>query len=491
MSANAPPSTSHPAGGTSNPGDSTAFLVLFALMALGWAVVLLDATAITTIAGHRENGAIYTSAYLATLLLSSALAIPYAPGLVARFNPRKTFVLTVVAASGAWVVAAALIGSGVPPIPVLMGAAVVSGLLYGVFAALIPLFAEAYLSGAGMAGAFARFSVAEAVGTVAGGLIGGFVVSELQPAWGLLIRAAVALPFAAFVWFRPPAVEPASPKPKHGPWKLMVTSLRGSRALRRAAFLGLAVSMFAAPLAQMVVPVADALRQSPLVAGAGVLMAGIASGQLVSPRIVSRMSKGRSQIRGAAILAIFTGVMLAALGVASLIFKAEPELIVWVMIGLGFGASWLAQESLNIGAATVSSESSTTGESVAVLMFAVSLFAPVGVLLWGFMIGRVSVEAAILTGAAGTVIAGLMLLRTPKPTAGACRLRFSRRDGGRYLRPLRVKTLVLAGPLPSTLRGITEKVHLPRPGAVGQMTPMLVAEQFEVFSVLPCRAVSL
>jgi hypothetical protein len=148
-------------------------------------------------------------------------------------------------------------------------------------------------------------------------------------------------------------------------------------------------------------------------------MAGIASGQLVSPRIVTRMSKGRSQIRGAAILAIVTGVMLAGLGIASLIFKAEPELVVWVLIGLGFGASWLTQESLNIGAATVSSESSTTGESVAVMMFAVSLAAPIGVLLWGFMIGRVSVEAAILFGAVGTVVSGVALLRPPKAPAGS------------------------------------------------------------------------
>ena len=58
------------------------------------------------------------------------------------------------------------------------------------------------------------------------------------------------------------------------------------------------------------------------------------------------------------------------------------------------------------------------GESVAVMMFALSLAAPIGVLLWGFVIGRVSVEAAILFGAVGTVVSGVALLRPPKAPAG-------------------------------------------------------------------------
>jgi hypothetical protein len=197
----------------------------------------------------------------------------------------------------------------------------------------------------------------------------------------------------------------------------MSTNLRGNIDLRKAALLGGAVSMLAAPLASLLVPVADALRQSPLLPGAGILMAGMYVGQLLSPSIVTRLSRGRSQLNGSALAAIGTGVLLAIYGVASLVFNKEPELILWAIIGLGFGALWLAQRSINLGAATAAGDQASTGEAVAIFTFVVSLAAPIGVLIWGFLINHVSVEVAIFVGAAGTVLAGAFYLRVPTSTA--------------------------------------------------------------------------
>lgn len=101
-------------------------------------------------------------------------------------------------------------------------------------------------------------------------------------------------------------------------------------------------------------------------------------------------------------------------GVASLLFQDEPELIVWAVVGLGFGAFWLAQRSINLGAATDAGDESNAGEAVAVFVFAVSIAAPIGVLLWGFLINHVSVEAAIFAGAIGTAAAGAAYLKRPK-----------------------------------------------------------------------------
>ncbi|MEI6663580.1 MAG: MFS transporter [Actinomycetes bacterium] len=397
--------------------DKNLFLLTYGVMSIGLSVALLDATAITTNAGHRTNGAIYTSLYLCVLLLTAALTVPYAPALAARFTARSAFNFSVAAGSVAWLVASLLILNGVEPIPVLMVNAVVVGALFGLFTAFGPLFSKAYLTGDGMAGAYARLSVAGAIGMAIGGIAGGAILNQVEPGWGLFARAVVGIPFAIFIWLKPPPVEPHSPKPERGPWTTMYVSVRDNRELRRASILGWSVSMLAAPLASLIVPVADALRQSPLLPGAGILMAGMYIGQLLSPAIVKRLSIGRSEINASAIAAIWTGLLLAVYGAASLIFQMKPELIVWAIIGLVFGALWLAQRSINLQAATDAGDEATTGEAVAVFMFAVSLAAPIGVLIWGLLINHVSVEAAIFAGAAGTVLAGIAYLKDSKAAA--------------------------------------------------------------------------
>ena len=402
------------------------FLATYGFMSAGLAIALLDATAITTSAGHRTNGAVYTSLYLAVLLFASALSVPYAPSLAARFNARSAFTFSIAAASVCWLIAGMLVVGGVKPIPVLMVNAVVIGLLYGLFSAFIPLYSNAYLAGDGMAGAYARLSVAGAIGMAIGGLGGGIILNQVEPGWGLIARGALGVPFALFIWFKPPLVEPQSPTPRHGPWKTMSSNLSGNAGLRSAALLGGAVSMLAAPLASLLVPVADALRQAPLLPGAGILMAGMYAGQLLTPKIVSRLSGGRTQMNGSALAAIGAGALLAIYGVASLFFNKEPELVLWAIIGIGFGALWLAQRSINLEAATASVDGALTGEAVAIFTFVVSLAAPIGVLIWGFLINHVTVEAAIFTGAAGTVLAGAYYLRaspkaslTPPPSPKA------------------------------------------------------------------------
>jgi hypothetical protein len=190
----------------------------------------------------------------------------------------------------------------------------------------------------------------------------------------------------------------------------MLGRVRDNRALRRAAILGCGVALFAAPMSSLIVPIADALRQSPLIPGAGLLMAAMAVGELFAPVVVSKLQPNRTSLRAAALAAVLCACFLAAYGVASLVFSKQPELIVWVIVGVGFGAMKYGGRALNLGAATDADDDANSSEMVAAFVFLTSLASPIGVLAWGALINRVSVEAAILVGAVGTAaVAGLFL----------------------------------------------------------------------------------
>ena len=85
-------------------------------------------------------------------------------------------------------------------------------------------------------------------------------------------------------------------------------------------------------------------------------------------------------------------------------FSHRIELWIWLIAGLGFGAMRYGGRALNLGAATDAGSDQDSGEMVATFVFVSSIAAPVGVLLWGFLMNRVSVEAAVFAGALGTLL---------------------------------------------------------------------------------------
>ena len=386
------------------------FLIAYGAMTAGTAIAALDSTAIMTRAGGASNGAIYTSLYLGILLLSLALVVPYAPLLAERIGMRRTFVLSIVLGSVLWLLAGALIRSGANSVPVLLISAVGFGVCAGVSAVLSPLYAKAYIGGQDMAGAFARLSVAGGLAFGIGSIVGGFILDNIKPGWGLVARAILGIPLALFVLLRSPAVEPAAPDARGGAWADMLSRVRSNSALRRAALLGCGVGMFAAPMASMIVPIAAALRQSPLISGAGILMAAMSAGELFSPIVVSRFGRRKSNLRAAAIASIWCAGFIAIYGCASLVFSHRIELWIWLIAGLGFGAMRYGGRALNLGAATDAGSDQDSGEMVATFVFVSSIAAPVGVLLWGFLINRVSVEAAVFAGALGTLLVSSLFL---------------------------------------------------------------------------------
>ena len=388
------------------------YIYLFGVAAstAGLAVGTLDATGITTRAGSITNGAIYTSAYLAILLITRAIVVPQTARISARFGIRRAYQLTIALGSLTWGIAGALILAGLPGLPVLLAFAALFGVSSGFSATLAPIFSKAYIAGKDMAGAYAWMSVIAGIAWALGSVGGGFLLNTAAPGVGLLIKAALGVPLLVVLVRITPATEPHTPRARKRAWADMRDRLLGNAQLRYATILGCGVALFAAPLVSLIVPIVDALRQSPLLPGAGILMAAMALGQLSSPYIVSKFSTERSLLKAAAIASICCAAMLGADAVAALFFSDKPELVVWSVIGFGFGGMRFAARALNIGAVTASGSDESAANLISAFTFATALSSPVGVLIWGVMINRISPEAAIAFGAAGTAVVSIASL---------------------------------------------------------------------------------
>ncbi len=398
----------------SEPLGRTGTLYLFGIASAtgGLAIGALDATGITTRAGGTSNGAIYTSAYLTILMVSAALAVPHTAKVSARFGIEKAYRLIIAMGSTTWLVAGTLILSGVPGLPVLLCFAPLFGFTAGISGVLAPIFSKAYIAGKDMAGAYARMSVISGIAWAIGSAVGGFILNESHPGFGIVTKAFFGVPFFILLLKVRPAAEPATPKASKRAFAEMRDRLRSNAQLRRATVLRCGTALFAAPLASLIVPIVDALRQTPLLPGAGIVVAAMAFGQLGSPWLVGRLSRnGRPQIAAASIAALGSAAVLVLYGVASALISKRPELLAWCLIGLAFGGLRYAARALDVGAVTASGDEKAATNLLQASQFAATLVSPVGVLLWGVLINRVSVEAAIFFGAAGTAAVGLLSLR--------------------------------------------------------------------------------
>ena len=399
--------TSSPSKGGRQSERGYVYLFGVAASTAGLAVGTIDATGITTRAGSLTNGAIYTSAYLAIVLITRAIVVPQTARIAARLGIERAYQLTIALGCLTWGSAGALVIAGLPGLPVLLSFAALFGISSGFSATLAPIFSRAYITGKDMAGAYAWKSVVAGVAWALGAVGGGFLLNTAAPGVGLLIKAALGVPLLiVLVQFRP-ATKPHTPRARRRAWADMRDRLLGNAQLRYATILGCGMALFASPLVSMIVPIVDALRQSPLLPSAGILMAAMALGQLGSPYIVSKFSSERSQLKAAAIASICCAVMLAAYAVTALFFTAKPELVIWSVIGLGFGGMRFAARALNIGSVTASGSDQSAANLISAFTFATALCSPVGVLIWGVMVDRVSPEAAIGFGATGTAVVAI------------------------------------------------------------------------------------
>ena len=145
--------------------------------------------------------------------------------------------------------------------------------------------------------------------------------------------------------------------------------------------------------------------------GPGMVLAGMSLGKLLTPRVVDRIeSSGRSDAVGAMWAALGVAVLLYAFTISTPLLSDVPELAVWVLIGIGFGALRATVISMNEGAAVTAMPKDMAMEGMAVLAMAVTFTSPVAAFSWGWSIQQIGAIPTVFIGATLMVIS-LVLLR--------------------------------------------------------------------------------
>ncbi|HAM24976.1 MAG TPA: hypothetical protein DCM51_05410 [Actinobacteria bacterium] len=140
-------------------------------------------------------------------------------------------------------------------------------------------------------------------------------------------------------------------------------------------------------------------------------------GEIMSPLLVSRLQKRLSALPAAVAAAAGCAGCLLVFAAVSALTSDEAELALWVAIGIAFGALRYAVKSLELDAAVNSGVDST--EAVAVVSFAKSAVAPVGLLLWSVLMLGASVEFALLVAGVSLLVGCVYVWRMQGKVAGA------------------------------------------------------------------------
>ena len=393
-----------------------AFLLSSALAVAGTVWSQLGATSATTLSGGQSRGALYTGFVLAVLALSAGVAIPLTPSIASKFGTRMTFVVTELLAAAVWaVVGVVLLVVDDPLIPLLIGM-LFAGVFGGVAAVLTPGVTHAYLGGTSLARAYSVRAVASGFGAVLGALTAATVISATQPGWGLIGNAVLSVPLGLLVLCRPPAVGfPAVNHDGRG-WRAPWLDLARSRPLRRTAGLSAAVAICVAPMISMIVPIAQSLRQSPLIPGAGIVLAGVALGRLATPTIVTRLRNGRDDLAASLLAITATSSFMLALAVSSMMLTGRVELVVWAVIAMGIGATRFASRSLTLGAANSSLGAGRGLQGIAAAVMVAALAAPIGTLTWGVALSVMPPWAVLAISAGALLTVALVLRSTLSPS---------------------------------------------------------------------------
>ena len=392
------------------------YLGATAITTIGSAVGALEAASIATTA-DPSHGAFLTAVVIIELLVASTLTVPHVPAMASRWGPQRLYALGMAATGVIWTVAALAILVGLDPYPTLLVTVPLMGVTTGISTVMSPLFGRAYLSGDTMAGAYSRVTVVVGLSWAAGALVGGALLQHVEPGFGLLVRGVLVVPLViVLATVSPRGVAPVATLRAGGSWSTLAANVRTPGPLRAVVALSCAVSIFVLPYLSLIVPIAAALRQVPLVSGAGLLMAGTALGEVLSPPLVSALQRRLPSLPAAAAAAILCGGCLALFALSSALLSQQLELAVWVMIGVAFGAARYTVKSLELDAAVNCAVAEA--EAIAAVSFVKTAVAPIGLLLCASLMTLVSVEAMLLVAFAGITASAAAVWRSAsRPSA--------------------------------------------------------------------------
>lgn len=185
------------------------------------------------------------------------------------------------------------------------------------------------------------------------------------------------------------------------------TLLRQPR-FRRIVILSAATSIFLLPMSALAVPLALQLRPPDewRASGASLLMAAFALGRYLAPPLVRRLGRDGDLVAGTALAGLAAGIVLLAFAAFSAVSGNSRELIMWALLGLGYGGLSYGAKSLTTAATDADDDPEEKARMQAVLVLIGALTAPAGAWIWGWTMDTYGAVAAIALGGVGiTVIA--------------------------------------------------------------------------------------
>ena len=390
------------------PG-AVAYLLAYGLQICGMSIMALFCAAIMTRAGGHQNGALLTACYLALSMIAAAVAIPLTPAITQRWGLARGFGFAVASMGLVSVALGIVILLGGPAPAALLLFAPVVGFLGGVAGVLNLIVARTFLGGEDMSKVSATISVTSGLAWGTGALIAGFGLQHVSLGAGPLIAGLLCLPMAALMAVRPPQVAMHT---RHASGLAAMRGMvRSNDRLRSVVVVTGLICIFAMPIAALVVPIVDQLRQTPLLPGAGIVLFAMALGALLTPVIVRQLCERKALLARAGTTVMACGGALMIMGVSAQFTTDKVQLGIWFVMGIVFGAARFATRAFLLGACVNGEATEDATVAVAAVRFVSHLAAPIGVLTWGALIHFFSVAPVLYCGAITTLILGVVTVR--------------------------------------------------------------------------------
>lgn len=373
------------------------FLTTTFLSSLGSVAALLGSTVLSSDAGgSASESATLTSLMLALSFTSSSVTVPYAPALAHRFGTRSVYTMAMTANVALYAALAVALLAGVSPYLALMAVTPLLGGIGGISHALGPPVLKGYLAGQDLATAETRISVASGVAWVIGALAGAVAVDAIGPVAAFAGNAALTVPFVAMLWFLAPAAAIERPGRVSRPWRTLLRATVANGRLGRAALVGVLAAILVAPLAALVVPVTRGLDHD-LAIHAGLVLAAISLGAVLSPLPVRQLGTRMGALRSPALAYAGAALVLVVIAVVAIQLSKSAELIAIAAIAVVYGATSTAGSNLLLADAAASAETAEAeSQTLAAFFLVTGLATPIGTMLWGRLMGTLSVTVLFL-----------------------------------------------------------------------------------------------
>jgi MFS family permease len=384
------------------------FLFVGGLAVAGTIIGQLGATSATTYAAGG-NGGVTTGVFLALMLFTAGVAALWTNQMAAKWGGQKVFASAQIGVVVSWIFVGVLEAVTDSSLVVLFIAAPIFGIMSGITLVLTPSITRSYIDTSSLTASLARRSAVSGIAAMLGAVIGGYLIHATDPGIGIVANGLLTLPLVIFVICVRPVASLKPVRTHPNPMHDIFSRLRNSPQLQRVTVMSVAMTLLVTPLITMIVPILNDLDHAPLPSGAGLVLAGVAGGRILVPYLTKRLLKRRQELAAASLAAIWASGIMIMFAASALIPLSDFDLVVWTIIGFGFGASRFTFRPLLFTAAAKSGAEGDEIVNIATITTIGTFVSPVGVLFWGFMIEYIGAPLTVAGCAVASIAVVLVL----------------------------------------------------------------------------------